>query len=110
MAISSFMPSAVAHQHQDALAVFLQAEVRVNPIGPDIDVLLALQRTLRPLVVLLLPDLLEPRDGGGGQGRVAGPKDRRERIDEVARRGPLRYKNGISSSRLFDFRRYGGSS
>jgi hypothetical protein len=35
----------------------------VHAVGPDVDVVLAGQRSLTPRLVLLLPDGLEPGDG-----------------------------------------------
>jgi hypothetical protein len=54
------------HQHQDALPILFQADVEMDAVGPDVDVVLAGQRPLAPGVVFLLPDGLEPGDGVGG--------------------------------------------
>ncbi len=44
-----------SHQHQDALLIFLQSNVKVDPIGPHVDVLLAFQAALAPLAIFVLP-------------------------------------------------------
>ena len=51
-----------SHQHQNALPILLQADLRMDAIGPHVDVFLVLERSLRPFVVLLLPQRLESRD------------------------------------------------
>ena len=51
-----------AHQHQDALAIILQANVEVDAVGPHVHVALLGERALAPLLVLFLPDALEARD------------------------------------------------
>ena len=60
------------HQDQDALPALLQADVEVDAVGPDVDVVLARQRPLAPGLVLVLPDGLEPGDGRGRQPRGVG--------------------------------------
>ena len=97
-----------AHQHQDALPIFFQADVEVHAVGPDVDVLLALQRSLAPLLVFFFPDCLEPGDRRGRQALASGPTSAAKGFAEVARADPLRYSQGINSSMLLVFRRYGG--
>ena len=51
-----------AGHDQHARAIFLQAHIEVDGVGPQVDVALAVQVALRPGLELLLPDLLEPHD------------------------------------------------
>ena len=47
---------------QHARAIFLQAHIEVDGVGPQVNVALAVQVALRPGLELLLPDLLESHD------------------------------------------------
>src|SRR5262249_34398266 len=83
-----------AHQDQDALPAPFQADVEVHAVGPDVDVLLAGQRALAPVVVLVLPQPLEARDGRGRQALGLGAEQRGQRLAEVAGRNPLEVQPG----------------
>jgi hypothetical protein len=54
-----------AHQNQDALAIFFQADVEVHAIGPHVHVVLPFQRSLTPLLEFCLPDFFEAGDRRG---------------------------------------------
>jgi hypothetical protein len=58
--------------------------VEVDAVGPDVDVVLARQRPLAPRLVILLPDRLEPGDGGRRQVGCVRAEDRPEGLGEVA--------------------------
>jgi len=76
-----FFPfSGSAHQHQDALPIFFQADVEVDAIGPHIDVLLSLQAALVPLTILFLPGLFQIRNGRSRQSGAFGAEQRLQRI------------------------------
>jgi site-specific DNA recombinase len=77
------------HQDQDALAAPLQADVEVHAVGPDVDVVLALQAPLAPGGELVLPGRVEPGDGGRREPRCVGAEDRLEGLGEVAGADPL---------------------
>ena len=47
-----------AHHHENALPVFLKADVEVNPVDPDVHVPLVRQVPAIPVLVLGFPDLL----------------------------------------------------
>ena len=97
-----------AHQHQDALPIFFQADVEVDAVGPHVDVLLPVQGPLGPLLEFSLPDFLEPGDRRSRQARAAGPTSAARASLKSPVLMPLRYSQGISSSMLLVFRRYGG--
>src|SRR5262249_7604245 len=71
-------------QHQDALPAAFQADVAIDAIGPDVDIVLVRQRALAPIVVLPLPDALKPRNGRGGQAWRLGAEDGGQGFAEVA--------------------------
>ena len=74
-----------SHQDQDALAIFFQANVEVDPVGPQIDALLPFQGASGPLLKLVFPDLLQPRDRRGGESVRVGTDQRRERFSAEPR-------------------------
>jgi site-specific DNA recombinase len=82
------------HQDQDAPAAFLRADVEVHPVGPDVDVMLPLQRPLRPCLVILLPDGLQAGDGRRREVGGARAEDRREGLGEVAGADALEVQPG----------------
>lgn len=81
-------------QHQEALPAPFQANVEVDAVGPDVDVVLARQRSLAPVVVLLLPEALQPGDGGGRQPLGVRAQEGGEGLAEVARADPLEVQPG----------------
>src|SRR3954466_151986 len=56
-----------ADDHQDALLGVFKTGLQVNAVGPHIDVALGRQIALAPVLVLVAPDLLQPRDGRSRQ-------------------------------------------
>jgi len=60
------------HEHQNALSLLFPADVEVNPIDTDVDVILAYETASTPILMLLLPGLLEPYDGRRRQARSTG--------------------------------------
>src|SRR5947207_1453211 len=58
-----------ADDHQDALFGVFKTGLQVNAVGPQVDVVLGRQIALPPMLVLVEPDLLQPRDGRGRQAR-----------------------------------------
>jgi site-specific DNA recombinase len=82
------------HQDEDALAVLLQADVEMHAVGPDVDVPLALERSLAPGVVFALPGRLEPGDRGRREARGLRPEQGREGLGEVAGADALEVEPG----------------
>jgi site-specific DNA recombinase len=82
------------HQHQDALPAALQADVEVDAVGPDVDVMLARQRPLAPGLMVLLPGGLQPGDGRRRQVGGVGAEDRPEGLGEVAGADALQVEPG----------------
>src|SRR5215208_1059561 len=70
-----------ADDDQDALLGVLKTGLQVNAVGPHVDIALGRQIALPPMLVLVEPDLLQPRDGRGRQAR---------RILAEVRRAPSR--------------------
>ena len=58
-----------ADDDQDALFDVFKTGLQVNAVGPHIDVALARQIAVPPVLVLVEPDLLEPGDSRGRQAR-----------------------------------------
>jgi len=87
------------HQHEDTSTIFLQADVEVDAVGPDVDVTLVRQIAGRPPPVVLLPGLLQAHHRRGRQPRAARPEQRRQRLAEVAGRYTLKVQPG---DQLFD--------
>lgn len=83
-----------SHHHQDALPVLFQADVEMHPVHPDIHVLLALQGSLAPLLVLLLPDGLQPRDCGRREPRSVRTQQGRQGLAEVSGAHALQVQPG----------------
>jgi hypothetical protein len=61
------------------LGVF-KTGLQVNAVGPHVDVALGRQIALPPMLGLVEPDLLEPRDGRGRQARRILAEQRRKRL------------------------------
>jgi hypothetical protein len=59
--------------------------VEVDAVGPDVNVLFAIQRTAVPGLVLLLPDRHQPRDGRGAQPGRLRTDQSLQGLGEVAR-------------------------
>src|ERR1700681_2605188 len=78
---------------QDALLGVLKTGLQVNTIGPHVDVALGRQIALPPMLVLVEPDLLQPRDGRGRQARRILAEQRRKRLLEIAGRDALQVKD-----------------
>src|SRR5437870_7844591 len=85
-----------AHQHQDALTIFLQADVEVHAIGPEVDILLARERTSRPLAMFLLPGFAQACDGAGREpaGFSRGANQCLQRLGEVIAGNALEIEPG----------------
>src|SRR5450755_5154097 len=89
-----------SHQHQHAaLAVLSQADIEMNAVGPQVDVLSAFQRASIPIAVFRFPDPFEPRDRRGGQAGTFRAQQRLERLAEAARADSLEVE---PRNQLFD--------
>ena len=75
-----------AHDHKHASPLVRQADVRGDPIGPDVDITLGRTVSLAPGLVLFLPDLLQAHDGRSGEPRGPFAKQAAQRFAEVAAR------------------------
>src|SRR6266478_124120 len=82
-----------ADDHQDALFGVFKTGLQVNAVGPHVDVALGRQIALPPMLVLVEPDLLQPRDGRGRQARRILAEQRRKRLLEIAGRDTLQVKD-----------------
>ncbi len=74
------------------LGVF-KTGLQVNAVGPHVDVALGRQIALPPMLVLVEPGLLQPRDGRGRQARRILAEQRRKRLLEIAGRDALQVKD-----------------
>ena len=98
-----------AHQDEDALPIFFQANIEVDAVGPQVDVFLSFQGTFAPIVVFLLPRLALSRVTVEADSPAAcGPTSAAKASLKSPVLTPFRYSQGISSSRLLVFRKYGG--
>jgi hypothetical protein len=98
-----------ADDDQDALRLVLQTRLQVDAVGPDVDVALGRQAALAPSLVFVGPDLLQPCDGRGRQARSILAEQGGQRRREIAGRYAFQIEDrGISVSRLFERRAYGG--
>src|SRR5690606_38083266 len=84
-----FLPavSRRAHQTKQALTIaggIFKANVEVNAIGPDVNVMLVGQIAFGPLLVFDLPLFGESRDAAGRQSRAVVAEQRRQCVAEVA--------------------------
>jgi hypothetical protein len=70
--------------------------------------MLAGQRPLAPGVVFFLPHGLEPGDDGRREALACGPRIAARASEKSPVLMPLRYSQGINSSMLLVFCRYGG--
>ena len=84
--MTSFVPSGRADEHEGSEPLVLEADVEVNAIGPDVDVIAVGERALLPRVVLALPRAYEPRDHARREAGSIVAEQRRERAAEVAGR------------------------
>lgn len=82
------------HDDENALPILLQADVEVDAVGPDFDVLLATQVASPPLVILLTPGLLEAHDRVGRQAARLRSEEGLECFAEVPGRGALEVEEG----------------
>src|SRR5438477_13159569 len=82
-----------ADDHQDALFGVFKTGLQVNAVGPHVDVALGRQIALPPMLVLVEPDLLQPRDGRGRQARRILAEQRSKRLLEIAGRDALQVKD-----------------
>src|ERR1700730_1857876 len=82
-----------ADDDQEALLGVFKAGLQVNAVGPHVDVALGRQIALPPMLVLVEPDLLEPRDGRGRQARRILAEQRRKRLLKIAGRDALQVKD-----------------
>src|SRR5205085_1161273 len=82
-----------ADDDQDALLGVFKTGLQVNAVGPHIDVVLGRQIALPPMLVLVEPDLLQPRDGRGRQARRILAEQRSKRLLEIAGRDALQVKD-----------------
>src|SRR6266700_1516167 len=82
-----------ADDHQDALFGVFKTGLQVDAVGPHVDVALGRQIALPPMLVLVEPDLLQPRDGRGRQARRILAEQRSKRLLEIAGRDALQVKD-----------------
>lgn len=82
-----------ADDDQDALLGVFKTGLQVNAVGPHVDVALGRQIALPPMLVLVEPDLLQPRDGRGRQARRILAEQRSKRLLEIAGRDALQIKD-----------------
>src|SRR5712671_3355311 len=82
-----------ADDDQDALLGVFKTGLQVNAVGPHVDVALGRQIALPPMLVLVEPGLLQPRDGRGRQARRILAEQRRKRLLEIAGRDALQVKD-----------------
>src|SRR6266478_4990173 len=82
-----------ADDDQDALLGVFKTGLQINAVGPHVDVALGRQIALPPMLVLVEPDLLEPRDGRGRQARRILAEQRRKRLLKIAGRDALQVKD-----------------
>src|SRR3954463_10695704 len=82
-----------ADDHQDALFGVFKTGLQVNAVGPHVDVAFGRQIALAPMLVLVKPDLLQPRDARGRQARRILAEQRSKRLLEIARRDSLQVKD-----------------
>ena len=61
-------------QHQQALLLLLQASLAVDPVSPEVDVLLVIQVATAPLLAVLFPARLQATDRTGRQARCLRPQ------------------------------------
>jgi len=71
------------HEYQDALAIFLQSDVEVYAVGPDVHILLTLQGSRIPRLVVLLPGADQACDRGGRQPRRVFAQQRLQGLGEA---------------------------
>ncbi len=83
-----------SHQHQDTLAVVLQADVEVDTVGPDVDVMFALERPLAPGLMVVLPGRLQPGHGGRRDPLGLDAEEPLEGFRENARADPREVEPG----------------
>ena len=86
--------TALARSAGLALAIFFQANVEMNAIGPHVHVLLAFQTTFAPVAVFFFPVRFQPGHGGGTQSGRVRPQQRFQRLGEVSRADPLQVQPG----------------
>jgi hypothetical protein len=79
--------------HQDALVGVFEAGLQVNSVGPHVDVALGRQVALPPVLVLVEPGLLQPRDGRGRQARRSLAEQGCQRLLEIAGGDALQVKD-----------------
>ena len=80
----------------------------MDAVGPDVHVLLSLQGAFAPVLVFLFPDFLEPDVVEAESPSARGPTRAARASLKSPVLTPLRYSQGINSSMLLVFRRYGG--
>jgi hypothetical protein len=72
-----------ADQHQDALALVLEARREIDPVGPDVDVAPGGEIAPLPAPMILLPRAHQATDRGRRQARRVRAQQRRERVPEL---------------------------
>ena len=72
----------------------LQSHVEVDPVRPEVDISPALEGTLRPLPVFILPLSFKPHDGVGGEPLHVLAQDCTEGTGEVAGGDALEVEDG----------------
>src|SRR5438552_3382852 len=82
-----------ADDDQDALLGVFKTGLQVNAVGPHIDVALGRQIAIPPVLVLVDPDLLQPRNSRGRQARRILAEQRSKRLLEIAGRDALQVKD-----------------
>src|SRR4051794_16721740 len=82
-----------ADDDRDALLGVFKTGLQVNAVGPHVDVAFGRQIALPPMLVLVAPDLLQPRDGRGRQARRILAEQGGKRLREVAGRDALQVED-----------------
>src|SRR5271155_2890298 len=94
-----------ANQHQNTRASFIEPDIKINPIGPDIYVSASLEISLQPAFIFLLPNFLHAGDVCRRKTNRIFPKKRGERFREIIRRDPskIEFRNQALEAFCFSF-------
>ena len=81
-------------QHQNALFFLGHARLEMDPVCPDIDDAPGIEVAALPVLILVTPRRLEPRDRGRGQTRRVGAKQRGKGFVKIPGRNALEIQPG----------------
>ena len=79
--------------HQDALALMIQAGAEVDTVSPEIDVALGGEIRLLPGYILFPPKSFQPGNGAGRQTRRVRTQKCRQGLPEAATRDAFQVKS-----------------